>query len=89
MTTGGGDYDSVLGRMSTDWQQGANRGFRIDVTVPPNSTARVHLPTTDAAQVREGRRSLIGHPDVSILHPQAGRLVVEIGSGKYRFTVSS
>jgi alpha-L-rhamnosidase len=41
----GADYDSVLGRISTDWEWDLGKVFRLAVTIPPNATARVRLPT--------------------------------------------
>ena len=40
----GADYESVLGRIATDWEWDVGRAFRLAVTVPPNATARVRLP---------------------------------------------
>jgi hypothetical protein len=44
--TAGADYDSVLGRISTDWTWAPGSRFDLAVTVPPNATARVVLPAT-------------------------------------------
>jgi alpha-L-rhamnosidase len=40
----GADYDSVLGRISTDWRWTPGERFDLTLTVPPNATARVLLP---------------------------------------------
>ena len=36
---GGGDYDSVMGRISTDWSLAPDGSFTYEVTVPSNATA--------------------------------------------------
>jgi alpha-L-rhamnosidase len=72
--TGGGDYDSVLGRISTDWAQ-TTQGFTLDITVPANARAIVILP---GAQISEG-----GKPIKALSEGERSR--VEIGSGRYRF----
>jgi alpha-L-rhamnosidase len=39
----GADYDSVLGRISTDWSWTAGGRFELALTVPPNAVAHVAL----------------------------------------------
>ncbi|PIB91379.1 alpha-L-rhamnosidase [Caulobacter sp. FWC2] len=39
-----GDYESVVGRISSAWKR-TTGGIRLDVTIPPNTTARVELPS--------------------------------------------
>jgi len=38
-----GDYESVVGRISSAWKRTA-RGVQLDVAIPPNTTARIELP---------------------------------------------
>jgi alpha-L-rhamnosidase len=40
----GADYDSVLGRISTDWTWTPGEVFELKLTVPPNAVAHVDLP---------------------------------------------
>ena len=44
VTSAGADYDSVLGRISTDWRWTPGDRFELNLTVPPGATARVELP---------------------------------------------
>jgi alpha-L-rhamnosidase len=46
----GADYDSVLGRISTDWTWEPGGTFELRLTVPPNATARVALPFIEGSQ---------------------------------------
>jgi alpha-L-rhamnosidase len=46
-----------MGRISCAWRRTAG-GLAVDVVVPANATARVHLPVTPGASVREGRRAV-------------------------------
>ncbi|UOZ03059.1 family 78 glycoside hydrolase catalytic domain [Amycolatopsis sp. WQ 127309] len=43
LTSASGSYDSPQGRISTAWTK-SGRDYRLTVTVPPGSTAEVHLP---------------------------------------------
>jgi len=40
----GADYDSVMGRISTEWEWIPGESFRLSLTVPPGATGIVHLP---------------------------------------------
>jgi alpha-L-rhamnosidase len=40
----GADYESVLGRISTDWTWTPGEAFELKLTVPPNAVAHVDLP---------------------------------------------
>jgi alpha-L-rhamnosidase len=40
----GADYDSVMGRISTDWTWTPGERFELALTVPPNAAAHVSLP---------------------------------------------
>ncbi|EGF89643.1 alfa-L-rhamnosidase [Asticcacaulis biprosthecium C19] len=77
--TGGGDYDSVLGRISTEWDQGEG-GFSLKLTVPANAVAEVVLPGNS---VTEGGKSL--PREVKVLSRKDGKIALEVGSGEYMF----
>ena len=80
------DYDSPRGLIRSHWR---NRGktFEMVVTVPPNTTARVHLPA--AGRLSEGGRDLqLGH-GVLFIDTQGETRVIEIGSGDYSFAVQT
>lgn len=48
-----GDYESVVGRVSSGWKRTAS-GVRYDVVIPPNTTARVELPGRPAFDLDAG-----------------------------------
>ncbi|MEO6004299.1 MAG: family 78 glycoside hydrolase catalytic domain [Opitutus sp.] len=79
-------YDSVNGRISSSWTREANR-FSLDVEVPPNTTARIWLPTISADEVREAGKRLDDTPGVKGVEVVDGNLVVEVEAGAYAFTV--
>jgi alpha-L-rhamnosidase len=86
---GGGDYDSILGRLSTDWSQGPNGDFSMQVTVAPNAKAHIHLPVAQGAKVREGDTDIAAHVDVKVIGSENATMIVEVGSGTYHFTVTA
>jgi alpha-L-rhamnosidase len=74
-----GEYDSVYGTITTDWATSPG-GFTLRATVPPNTTASVHLPRLPGATIMESGRAVTARLD-------GDRAVVEVGSGSYVFDV--
>jgi alpha-L-rhamnosidase len=79
MPRASGEYESVYGKISTDWSSNS-KSFSLKVTVPANTSATVFLPAISNAQVTEG-----GNPIQT--QQQDGSYVVQIGSGSYDFEV--
>ena len=79
-------YESVRGTISSNWRLEDDL-LHLDVEIPVNATAELHLPTRDPMSAREGGRLL---PEVSSIRmlpttlPDAARC--ELGSGRYSFT---
>jgi alpha-L-rhamnosidase len=84
---GGGDYTSVMGRISTDWSREAGGVFRLILRLPANCMGEVHLPATEGARIFEGRRRLGRRGDVTLQRWESGVAVIETGSGEYEFVV--
>jgi alpha-L-rhamnosidase len=84
--TGGADYDSISGRIATDWSYDRTGAFSLRLAVPTNTTAEVHLPAGAGTAIREGGRPVSGRPDLKILPRQPESVVLEVGSGQYAFS---
>lgn len=69
LTRASASYDSVYGEVATSWALRDGR-FHLTVTIPPNCTALVTVPTSDPASV-----TLDGGA--------AGGAKLELGSGRY------
>jgi alpha-L-rhamnosidase len=78
------DYDSVRGRIDTRWERRENR-FRLELTVPANTTATVHLPARADAPILEEGRPISQARGVRLLRQDGGRAILEVGSGSYDF----
>jgi alpha-L-rhamnosidase len=83
---GGADYDSILGRISTDWTQTRDGRFTLDVTIPANCSAHIHLPAHHTSRIEEGGRDIREREDLRILQRSDREVVVAVGSGRYQFT---
>ncbi|HET8778755.1 MAG TPA: family 78 glycoside hydrolase catalytic domain, partial [Agromyces sp.] len=93
-TPGGGlqyakvGYDSVYGRISSDWKLTAD-GLALMVDVPPNTTATVELPADNALAVLESGTAAADADGVHSLNVDDGTARVEVGSGHYEFTIDA
>jgi alpha-L-rhamnosidase len=84
-------YESVRGTVATRWRRSAS-GLELEVTVPAGATGRVLVPATDPASVVEtaggSRVAAERSPSVKLSGVADGRVVLEVGSGRYRFEVA-
>jgi alpha-L-rhamnosidase len=80
MTSARAEYESIYGKIVSDWKGTPAGPFSLQVTIPANTTARVFLPAITGARLTED-----GNP---VNAPaENGSYVVEIGSGSYNFEV--
>jgi alpha-L-rhamnosidase len=80
----GASYDSVLGRIFIAWKQADGRS-EMDVTIPPNSSALVYVPGTDAGKITESGAPASSARGVKFVRAEDGAQVFEVQSGTYRF----
>ncbi len=77
-------YKSMHGRIVSNWKRdGAH--LTMDVTIPANADATVHVPAKDAASVTESGRPADKVDGLKFLRMENGAAVYEVGSGSYRF----
>jgi hypothetical protein len=82
-----GEYRSPRGRVASSWKKERGR-LVVEVEVPANATAEVHLPAPAGAAIRESGRPLSRRGDVVLRSRSEREAVVSIGSGRYRFEVA-
>lgn len=78
-------HDSPYGRIVSAWATSGNR-LTLEVTVPPNTSATIHVPTSDPATVSEGGKVAMNVRGLKFLRSENGSAVFEAGSGQYRFS---
>jgi alpha-L-rhamnosidase len=83
----GADYDSVLGRISTDWDWDAGKAFRLSATIPPNATARVRLPAHLGRQVEIVSGGQAPSPQ-NLADLADGELSFDLDAGRHALTVT-
>lgn len=82
-----GVFDSVYGRIESNWHVNGAQ-LELTVSVPVNTTARVHLPATNEASVTESGSRLSAAEGVKMIDDPTGTVTVELGSGRYVFKVA-
>jgi alpha-L-rhamnosidase len=84
---GGGDYESIMGRISTDWERSAQGDWAMIIELPANTSGLVHLPARRDSRVDVDGRDISACQDIRVLHRLEQEMIVEVGSGRYRFMV--
>jgi alpha-L-rhamnosidase len=77
-------HQTMYGKVSSAWTLKDGK-FELAVEVPANTRATVRLPKAQLASVTEGGQVLAGGSVVSRARQDNDAVVVEIGSGQYRF----
>ena len=79
------EHDTVRGKIASAWSREGGE-FRLDVTVPPNTSATVYVPAKDAASVTEGGAPLAqAAPHVRFVGMRGGEAVLDVAAGSYQF----
>ena len=82
---------TVRGAVGARWRRSTAGDLELDVTVPPTATGRVYVPASSAAAVTEigaGRVPAERAEGVRLVGVEDGRVVLDVGSGRYRFRVA-
>ena len=77
-------YDSIRGRIEVNWKREKGR-LIIELVIPVNSTATLHLPTSGPAEIIEGTMPAREAPGVHWIENLPGLSVFRLDSGCYRF----
>jgi alpha-L-rhamnosidase len=77
-------YDSVRGKVAAAWRKTPS-GLQLDLTVPPNATADVHVPAVRPDLVTESGRPAGEAEGVRFQRTVGGYAVYTVGSGEYHF----
>ncbi|MGW6905177.1 family 78 glycoside hydrolase catalytic domain [Streptomyces sp. NPDC054940] len=80
-----GSHLSPYGEIVSQWRADG-RKLTYRATVPPNTTATLHIPTADPSTVREGRMPLSRVEGVEYLGFAGGTASYRLPSGRYEVT---
>ena len=76
--------ETMYGTLRVDWGKDTT-AFTLNTEVPPNSSASVRLPGTRVEDVLESEARIEIKPGIRSFRQDGDDVVVEIGSGRYRF----
>ena len=76
--------ESPYGMIKSEWQI-QDGTLKLNVAVPPNTTATVYLPTRESQSIKEGNVPLAQAQEIRHLRDEKGRAVLEVQSGQYTF----
>ena len=75
-------YNSTRGLISTAWTNTGD-SFNLDVVIPPNTTAQIYVPTTNATAITESGLPAMSSPGVNYVGISNSSAVYAVGSGHY------
>jgi alpha-L-rhamnosidase len=78
-------HDSVRGTITSNWRT-EDGILTMEVDVPANTTATIHVRTPSPASVMEGGRPVAIGDGIHAIACRADAAVIEVGSGRYVFT---
>ena len=84
LTWAKGTYKSVRGSIASEWRV-ENNSFSLDLTVPPNTSATVVIPTADSSKIQESGKSVGESDGVTFVRAANGMAFFEVSSGSYHF----
>jgi len=81
------DYNSIRGPTRSDWRV-ENGKITLKVTIPPNTTATVRVPTTDAKSVTESGQPADRAEGITFLRAEKDAIFYGVESGEYTFAAT-
>jgi alpha-L-rhamnosidase len=77
----------MYGRIESKWTLNDDV-FQLEVTIPPNTDAVVHLPTSRMENITEQGHALEQVTGIAEVRQEGETTVLHIGSGQYTFAVT-
>ena len=87
LTWARGGFNSIHGRIVSDWKREGGT-LTLRVTIPPNTTATVYVPTKNAAAIQESGKPASQAEGVKYVRQEGRATVFQVGSGEYVFTTT-
>ena len=85
LTQAQGAYDSIQGQIASAWQL-TNNIFTLNVAIPANTTAEIHVPTTNASVITESGVLASSAPGITYVGFSNNAAIYTVGSGNYAFS---
>jgi alpha-L-rhamnosidase len=85
LTSASASHDTPYGKVTSSWQE-ADGQFRLAVSIPPNTTARLTLPFAAIDHILEDGKPISIADGIFAVRQSGSQSVVDIGSGRYEFS---
>ena len=76
--------ETYYGLLACSWKVNG-KNLAMEVVIPVNTTATVHIPANDPGEILEGGLPLTQVKEIQVNGAEDGFVVVKLGSGRYRF----
>jgi alpha-L-rhamnosidase len=86
MTWAKGFYDSVYGKISSEWRYEGDKWI-YKTTIPANTSATLYLPAKAINQVKENGKNIAQSSGISNLMLENGKVKMQLSSGDYVFEI--
>jgi len=86
-TQASASFKTYYGTVSNAWKIADNK-LTMDVEIPVNTVATIYIPAQQAAAITESMNALSSVKDIHVRGIEDAYVVVEVGSGKYKFDVA-
>jgi len=80
-----GHYDSIRGRISSNWKL-EGKFFHWEITTPPNTSATVYIPSADKAKITLDGEPIDEVEGVKFLRMENDRAVIQVSAGTFRIS---
>jgi alpha-L-rhamnosidase len=77
-------YESIHGKIISQWEM-KDDSFALNVTIPVNTTATVHVLGNNHSSITEGGLPVSEADDIKFLGVRDGKTLFRVGSGEYKF----
>lgn len=85
LTSANTSFNSSRGLISTAWTN-TGSAFNLAMAIPPNTTAQVYVPTTNAGAITESGLPAASSPGVTYVGISNSYAVYAVSSGNYRWS---
>ena len=77
--------ETIRGFVQSSWEQSSN-GFKMNVEIPFNCTAMVHIPSEEHAKILDNGMKINNSSGVDFIRHEEGFNIFRVSSGKYTFS---
>ncbi len=80
--------ETPYGKIQSAWQVEDDQ-LRLEVSIPPNTTAKIYVPASSVEHIKENGKPVAGSNMWQVMDAGYGYFCLEAGSGAYQFVVEN